>query len=63
MSMLLARSATKMRNYRSTRMSKLRSEVMGWMQNYEQAKTAKQRAACMESIQMNLKKYEWYGNR
>lgn len=51
------------RHYRSERMGKIRSDVIGWMQEYESAHTAKHRQVCMDHIKMNLKKYEWYGHR
>ena len=49
--------------YKSERMSKIRGDVLGWMQEYERAQTAKHRDVCMEHIQMNLKRYEYYGHR
>ena len=58
-----AREKTKARAYRSDRMGKIRGEVMHWLCEYEEAPTAKHREACMDMITMNLKKYEWYGNR
>lgn len=51
------------KNYRADRMSKIRGDISGWLQEYESAKTAKHREMCMNQIQMNLKKYEWYGHR
>lgn len=58
-----ARDYVGRKNYRSERMGKIRSDVAGWMQEYEHAQTAKHREVCMEHIQMNLKKYEYYGHR
>ena len=49
--------------YRQERMSKIRGNVLGWMQEYESATTAKHRDVCMDHIMMNLKKYEYYGHR
>lgn len=63
MKMFSARQAMARRNYRSDRMSKIRGDVLGWMQEYEGAKTAKHRDVCMDQIRMNLRKYEWYGRR
>ena len=54
---------TTRKNYRSERMGRIRGEVSRWLQEYESAKTAKHREMCMNQIQMNLKKYEWYGHR
>ena len=50
------------KSYRSERMTKIRSDVLQWMQEYESAHTAKHRAVCMEHIKMNLKKMEYYGH-
>ena len=58
-----ARDYVGRKNYRSERMGKIRSDVAGWMQEYENAKTAKHRDVCMDHIMMNLKKYEYYGHR
>lgn len=58
-----ARQFVKRKNYRSERMSKIRSDVLQWMQEYESAHTAKHRDICMNQIQMNLRKLEWYGHR
>ena len=44
-------------------MGKIRSDVVGWMQEYEAARTEKHREVCMDQIKMNLRKYEWYGHR
>ena len=63
MKLLTAKQFVGRRNYRSERMSKIRGDVLGWMQEYESAKTAKHRQVCMDQIQMNLRKYEWYGHR
>jgi len=57
------KARTRRKNYKAERMSRLRCEVLGWMQEYEHAKTARHRNTCMDAIQMNLRKYEWYGNR
>jgi hypothetical protein len=63
MKLFLAKEITKRKGYRSERMGRLRGEVMQWMQEYESAHTAKHREVCMNHIQMNLKKLEWYGHR
>ena len=58
-----ARNYIGRKNYRSERMGKIRSEVVGWMQQYERANTASHRDLCMDQIKMNLKRYEYYGHR
>ena len=58
-----ARDHVGRKNYRSERMGKIRSDVVGWMHEYENAKTASHRNLCMDQIQMNLKRYEYYGHR
>ena len=62
MKLFSIKNFTKRKRYRSERMGVIRSEVIRWMQEYEQAKTAKHRDLCMNQIEMNLRKYAFYGN-
>ena len=63
MKIFSARQHVCRKGYRSERMGKIRSDVLGWMQEYETAHTARHRETCMDHIKMNLKKYEYYGHR
>ena len=63
MKLFSAKAMMKRRDYRATRMRELRSDISGWLQEYETAKTAKHRKVCMEQVQMELRKYQWYGDR
>lgn len=63
MKLISARQFIKRKNYRSERMCKIRSDILQWLQEYESARTAKHREVCMNQVQMNLRKLEWYGRR
>lgn len=54
---------TRRRNYRAERMSRIRCQISGWLQEYEHANTKRHREVCMQMIQRHLRQYEWYGNR
>lgn len=63
MRLFTARDMTRRKNYRSDRMSQLRSEILSDLQDYESARTPRLRQAYMDSVQKLLRKYNYYGDR
>ena len=63
MTLITPKQIMKRRNYRAERMSGIRCEISGWLQQYEEATTKVHRDVCMRMIQRSLRRYEWYGNR
>lgn len=63
MKIFTAKQLLSRKNYKSERMTKIRGEVLSWMQEYETANIDRHRQVCMDMIQRKLKQYEWYGKR
>ena len=60
---LSARNVVLRKGYCERRMSQERSEVLRWMQEYENANTKTHRDTCRKMIDIHLKRHEYYGNR